>query len=61
MPHRIDTTKITETQAAQAAITAALVRLTQIESQAATATTAQLRAAIGDMAGMIKKIIRVVT
>jgi hypothetical protein len=60
MAHRIDPARIADSTAARAAVKAAIVRLTQIET-ASTATAAQVRQAVQDMAGYLKHIIKLVT
>jgi hypothetical protein len=60
MPHKIDQTKIADIDVSRKAVAAAGARLTQIET-AATATNAQLLAAVKDMAKFMKHIIKVLT
>lgn len=58
MPHRIDTTKITDAKTGKDSIKAAKARLDEIATLPATATTAQLRAAIKDLAAAVRHIIK---
>ena len=60
MPHRIDTAQIADKKAGKEEVKKAVTRMQQIEAQAPTATTAQLKAAIGDLAKYIRQIVRVI-
>ena len=59
--HRMDQIKLDEVNTARTAIAAAITRLQQIEAGASTATTAQMRTAIADMAKYMRHIIKIVT
>lgn len=58
MPHRIDAAKIADAKAGKDNIKLAKARLDEIATLPATATTAQLRAAIKDLAAAVRHIIR---
>ena len=58
MPHRIDTVKIADQKSGKDNIKLAKARLDEIAALPATATTAQLRAAIKDLAAAIRHIIK---